>query len=349
MKLALSFLIAIVLIGCKQKETSVPIVEDTSEVQNTTYDLTIVFASCNDQDRPQPLWRPIIETQPDLFIWGGDNIYADTDDMKKMKADYDKVWANADYQELSNKTKIIGTWDDHDYGKNDLGVNWKMKKESQKLFLDFLKVPESDVRRKQEGVYSSETISTEKGSVKIILLDTRYFRSPLKKSTIEGKRYEPWQKEGGGTILGKTQWQWLENEMKDDSADFTLLVTSIQFLSDEHGYEKWANFPTEQLKMYEVLQQAKAKNIILLSGDLHQAEFSVNTEAGLGYPLIDFTTSGLTHTYPEMPWKPNKYRVGAGSKALNFGVLKFDFKNKSARIEIRSLDNELIEDLSPQY
>ena len=349
MKLLLSFLIAITLIACKQKDTKETAVELPSEEQLTAYDLTIVFASCNDQDRPQPLWRPIIENQPDLYIWGGDNIYADTEDMEKMKADYDKVWANQDYVELSNKTKIVGTWDDHDYGGNDVGAEWKVKDEAQQLFLDFLKVDENDPIRKQEGVYSSEMITTDAGALKVILLDTRYFRSPLKKSTKEGHRYEPWDEADDGSILGEAQWQWLENELKDDSANFTLLVTSIQFLSEEHGYEKWANFPKERAKMYSLLQRAKAQNVIMLSGDLHQAEFSVNENAGTEYPLIDFTTSGLTHTYPEMAWNSNKYRVGEGTKVLNFGVLKFDFNNKKALMEIRTEGNELVEDLMQQY
>jgi len=82
---------------------------------------------------------------------------------------------------------------------------------------------------------------------------------------------------------------------------------------------------------------------------LHQAEFSVNENAGTEYPLIDFTTSGLTHTYPEMAWNSNKYRVGEGTKVLNFGVLKFDFNNKKALMEIRTEGNELVEDLMQQY
>jgi len=44
-------------------------------------DFTMVFASCSHQDMEQPLWKPIIATHPDVFVWGGDNVYADTDDM----------------------------------------------------------------------------------------------------------------------------------------------------------------------------------------------------------------------------------------------------------------------------
>ena len=120
----------IAIISCKQQEP-----KDTF-----TSDYTIVFASCSDQDREQPLWKPILENKPDLFIWGGDNIYADTDDMVKMKADYDKVHANPDYAKLLNSTTVIGTWDDHDYGKNDAGVEWEKKSRSPATISGFFKV-----------------------------------------------------------------------------------------------------------------------------------------------------------------------------------------------------------------
>ncbi|MEI7975491.1 MAG: hypothetical protein WCH92_05855, partial [Betaproteobacteria bacterium] len=36
----------------------------------------IIFGSCIDQKKPQPIWQTILATKPDLFIFGGDNVYA---------------------------------------------------------------------------------------------------------------------------------------------------------------------------------------------------------------------------------------------------------------------------------
>ncbi|MCR9083112.1 MAG: alkaline phosphatase family protein, partial [Cyclobacteriaceae bacterium] len=44
----------------------------TSEEEEIT---RIAFGSCNRQNRPQPLWQPIVSDNPDLWIWMGDNIY----------------------------------------------------------------------------------------------------------------------------------------------------------------------------------------------------------------------------------------------------------------------------------
>jgi alkaline phosphatase D len=36
----------------------------------------IIFGSCIDQRRPQPIWQSILAAKPDLFIFGGDNVYS---------------------------------------------------------------------------------------------------------------------------------------------------------------------------------------------------------------------------------------------------------------------------------
>ncbi|MBT8263063.1 MAG: alkaline phosphatase family protein [Bacteroidia bacterium] len=350
MRLPVLFLAILALFSCgnpsEVKQANTP---ENIFTEDNASNFTLVFASCNHQDRPQPLWQPILDTNPDVFIWGGDNVYADTDDMEKMKADYDKVSANPLYAKLKEQTAITGTWDDHDYGKNDAGVEWEKKDEAKEILLDFLGVSNDDPRRSREGVYFSETFNANGGSIKMISLDTRYFRSPLKKSDDLGRRYDSWGMDHQGTMLGDAQWKWLEEELKDDSADFTLIVTSIQFLSKEHGWEKWFNFPSEVEKMRELLKGAKARNIVLLSGDRHMAEISVDDESGLGYPLIDFTSSGLTHTWPHFSTEGNEYRVSNIIKRLNFGVLFFNFENRTVTFEIRGRNNFIFERFTQQY
>ena len=36
----------------------------------------IAFGSCIDQNKPQPIWNAILSAKPDVFIFGGDNVYA---------------------------------------------------------------------------------------------------------------------------------------------------------------------------------------------------------------------------------------------------------------------------------
>lgn len=348
MKRLLLILLVLTAINCREDSASNN--QNTTNSSNaTTADLTMVFASCNDQDREQPLWEPIVATEPDVFVWGGDNIYADTDDMEKMEADYNKVWANPLYTKLAKNTHITGAWDDHDYGLNDAGAEWIKKEEAQQLFLDFLKVPSDDPRRNQEGTYYSEIITTEKGTIKLIVLDTRYFRSPLKKSEIPNRQYDMWPEDHQGTILGADQWSWLASELEEDTADFTVIVSSIQYLSSAHGWERWQTFPSEAIRLRNLLKEAKAKRIMILSGDRHMAEISVDPGAGLDYPLIDFTSSGMTHTWPLSATEGNPFRVSNVIKRLNFGVLLFDFDENKVTFQIRGRDGFLFEEFTQQY
>ena len=41
-------------------------------------EIKIAFGSCNKQDRKQVLWSSVIKEKPDVWVWLGDNIYADS-------------------------------------------------------------------------------------------------------------------------------------------------------------------------------------------------------------------------------------------------------------------------------
>ncbi|MCL5130421.1 alkaline phosphatase D family protein [Algibacter sp. L4_22] len=312
------------------------------------YDATIAFGSCNKQDLENKLWVEIVKNKPDLWIWGGDIVYADTDNMVKLKAEYDKLLADEGYKKLKETTLITGTWDDHDYGLNDGGVEFHAKKGSEQLFLDFLGVSGNDKRRDQEGVYSSQVINTPKGKIKVIVLDTRYFRSALTKARDSKKRYEP-SVYGEGTILGEQQWSWLGGELKSSEADFNIIVSSIQVLSAEHGFETWGNFPHEVDRLKLLIKDSKANGVVVLSGDRHISEFSKTKIKGVSFPLIDFTSSGLTHVYSGFTSEANKNRILKVVPELSFGVLKFNFERKTILMEMRGVNNILQQKLLQTY
>ena len=283
----------------------------------------IAFGSCNNAYAPNELWDDIFLAKPEAWIWGGDIVYADSDDFGTIEKHYARQLENQEYRRLTESTKILATWDDHDYGMNDGGVTFSAKAKSQEALLNFLKVGQSDSRRDQEGVYYSEQIQTEGHTVEVILLDTRYFRSDLTKGT-EGRRYDPNYDEAA-TMLGDTQWVWLSHRLTTSTADLILLVSSIQFLSSEHGYEKWQNFPHERERLISLLKQID-RPLMVLSGDRHISEWSVlKTE---DKEIIDFTSSGLTHSYENFSGEPNELRKGEVVSVPSYGLLDIDWKNK---------------------
>lgn len=303
---------------------------------------TIAFGSCSHQDDEEQMWNDVLKQKPNLWMWIGDNIYGDTHNMDSMKAMYDMQKARPDYQAIVKSMPVIGTWDDHDYGINDGGKYFSKKEESKQVMLEFLDVPADAEVRKHKGVYQSYEYGPAKKKIKIILLDTRYFRDTLARTKEKGKRYVT---NVDGDILGEEQWSWLEKELKSSHAQLNIIASSIQFLSKDHMFEKWENFPKARKRMLDLLEKVKPANTLFVSGDRHMAEISKLKLPGLKYPLYDFTSSGLTHTW-EQPWEEqNSLRVGELIIKKNYGLIKVAWAKKGplVTLEVRGNNGALYE------
>lgn len=317
-------------------------------VPSENVDFAIAFGSCNKQYEANHLWDDVRNQNPNIWVWGGDIIYSDTDNMTKMKKDYETQLQQKGYDELIKSVEVHGTWDDHDYGLNDGGYEYVKKDESQQQLLDFFGVSKENKRRQRKGVYYSKIFNTKKGSVRLIVLDTRYFRTELTTSKSSNRRYDP-NPHAEGTILGATQWKWLERTLDNSTADFNIVLSSIQFLSQQHGYETWGTMPNEVDRMYDLIIDSKAKGVILLSGDRHISEFSKKEIEGLSYPLIDFTSSGMTHSYSNFKNERNDNRVGKVVSKKSFGVLKFNFETQNVTMQMIGDGNEIQQELKQKY
>ena len=309
---------------------------------------TIAFGSCSHEDDTVQLWDDIVAQKPDLWIWMGDNIYGDTHDMSVLKKKYDMQKARPDYQRLLKTCPVVGTWDDHDYGINDGGRFFSKKVESKKIALDFLNVPPNAKVRKREGIYDSYVYGPKGKRVKVILLDTRSFRDTVIFSTVPGRRYDP---NPDGDVLGEQQWKWLEKELTDTDADLNIIVSSIQFLANDHYWEKWGNFPAARQRMIDLLIKTKPHNSFFISGDRHIGEVSRATITGLPYALYDFTSSGLTHTWEEARDEANPLRVGQLIIKKNYGVIRINWNEKLPKLEmeIRGYGNQVWQSIPVRF
>jgi alkaline phosphatase D len=236
---------------------------------------------------------------------------------------------------------MLATWDDHDYGNNDAGEEWVHKEDAQKQFLDFFGVPADSPRRKQKGVYWAETFGPEGQRVQVIMLDGRYCRSPIRKADkpLPGTTIRPYlpNTDPDATMLGEEQWKWLEDQLKKP-AEVRLIGSGIQVVSDDHPFEKWAAIPNERARLYKLIRDTGANGVIVLSGDRHLGDISVDPKA-VGYPLYDVTSSGfnqgsLNYRDPEA----NRYRVGGMPWGNNFGVVQIDWAAKEPAVSLQLRD-----------
>jgi len=307
----------------------------------------ITFGSCNKIQMPQTMWSGIAANNPDLWIWLGDIIYADTTDMQALAAHYKRLKTNPEYKKLRAKAQIVGVYDDHDYGVNDGCKNYPNKRGSKKCLLDFLDIPANSPVRRREGAYQSYTFGKGGQRIKVIIMDTRYFRDTLAPDPSKQKRYLP---NTTGDMLGEAQWQWLEKELKNSPANLNILCSSVQVLADEHGFEKWGNFPNARKRLLALIASAKPKNLLILSGDRHMAEISKMELQGMSYPIYDFTSSGLTHIRSGHT-ETNHLRVGELIIKKNFGLLKIRWEGERpvVTMQIRGNNNELFQETVVKY
>jgi alkaline phosphatase D len=310
----------------------------------------IAFGSCLKQDNPQPIWDAVLDAVPDLFIFLGDNVYADTSDIDRLKDCYERLSRREGFRRLLDACTVLATWDDHDYYKNGSAGNYRGKRESQQVFMDFWGDPADSARRTRDGVYDAYVFGPEGRRVQVILLDARFFKDKRR-----------------GTILGDEQWAWFEEQLKVP-ADVRIVANGTQVIARDHGGEKWADIPGEIEHLIEVIGRAKADGVILLSGDRHHAEISRLTPSGaqrsgatpietgtpwdphgapsaaatgerepLRYPLYDVTASSLNRS----KWfvmERNPSRVGRAYPGSNFGFIEIDWSQKDPVISMQVRD-----------
>lgn len=309
---------------------------------------TIAVASCSNEDwnRDQKAFETITALKPDLMIFMGDNVYGsstpDDPQLSDLRAAYWQQSQRREFRALAESVPYLAVWDDHDYGKNDAGGDFAHKALAQQMFDAFWGISPGSPQAHPEGVYGAYQIGPQGQKVQIILLDTRYHRSPLlptDQRNAPGKERYMEDLDPNKTMLGAAQWAWLEQELRKP-ADLRLIVSPIQVLASGHGWERFGNFPAERAKMFEVIRRTNTRGVIFLSGDRHYGSIAKEPASPqtAAYALYDLTASAIN-----MPWSvgpngvqevvPNRITSGAGQE--NFGLVRIDWAGRTVTLEGR--------------
>ncbi len=292
----------------------------------------IAFGSCNFQFHRQDYWETVLVNEPELWIWLGDIIYADTRDTAVLRRKYEQQMNKPVYRDFVSRVPVIGTWDDHDMGVNDADRYYEHKALAKTFFWNLMGVGQESPLRRRDGVYSSWLMGPTEKQVKIIITDLRYLK----------------QKPGAdSSMLGEEQWVWLEKELLESEARLNIIGSSIQFLSRKKLAENWAEFPSDQKRMWKLLEKQGKYNTIFISGDIHSAEL-----LGAPYPndkgrfLYEFTSSGLTHSNWFFPFEENRYSLETDYYGRNFGIIRLDFEPRlEVSLEVRNPKNKSVRKL----
>ncbi|WND01484.1 alkaline phosphatase D family protein [Temperatibacter marinus] len=318
----------------------------------------IAFGSCNDEESPMPIWQSIYEAKPDLFLFTGDNVYVDINNDKWITdpkpSDFDfaygKLAENKLFSKVAAQVPMMATFDDHDFGKDDAGSEYPLKKLAKDKMLDFFNVSQTHKVREREGVYYSKTFGEDGKKVQVIMLDTRYFRSPLTHAKNPGpgkERYVPSQ-DPDQTMLGDQQWAWFERQL-EKPADVRIIVSTIQVIANSHGWESWRTMPLERKKLYETLNTIKTGRTFLITGDRHVAGLYQKT-SGMKKPLIEVTASSLNKSYNSFTsiqeeWD-KEHQIGTLYGPVNFGLLSIDWDAMTVSVDIKDVQGKTVRSMT---
>jgi alkaline phosphatase D len=314
----------------------------------------VAFASCADQNKPQPIWDTIGSHKPDLFIFMGDNVYSSTKETKPPSEQYEKLSNIPEYRRFRETFPIMATWDDHDYGLGDGGADNPEKEIYKKEFLKHFPYVKDSISWNQGGIYHVKYIGGDyidrvgrrkikrtQPLLQIIMLDTRYYRAPLKPSATPEDmlhRYDPWDaNDKTKTVLGQEQWLWFEEQLKRP-ADLRFIISAIQLIPNQPTFEKWGNFPYERQRFFDLLKIHKIKNAVILSGDRHKGTIAKYDMKELG-PLYEITSSAINKTRTEDETDPTY--VGKTVLVDNFGLAQINWKKRRVKFEVRDVANNV--------
>eukprot|EP00339_Tiarina_fusa_P022743 CAMPEP_0117058234 /NCGR_PEP_ID=MMETSP0472-20121206/40454_1 /TAXON_ID=693140 ORGANISM="Tiarina fusus, Strain LIS" /NCGR_SAMPLE_ID=MMETSP0472 /ASSEMBLY_ACC=CAM_ASM_000603 /LENGTH=352 /DNA_ID=CAMNT_0004775479 /DNA_START=478 /DNA_END=1533 /DNA_ORIENTATION=- len=220
--------------------------------------------------------------------------------------------------------------DDHDYGCDNGDRTYEHKYESGLAYVDFLGLPSDSAMRQRaeqgQGVYgvmlfdfertdapvvpeqqagldpdlpqpiSPPTLSNR--TVAVFVLDIRTHKTPWKQGT------QAYQRDWEGDYLGETQWLWFEEAIRKSPAQVNVVVQGLQVLGSRfpngHLAEDWVKYPNAQARLRDALLEARGVPL-LVSGDVHMAQLMRqdcrHRLSGLTLPLVEMTTSGMTHSW----------------------------------------------------
>jgi len=216
-------------------------------------DRKVVFcfsADTRESYKPFSVMHALRAQRPDFFLHLGDTIYADRNgtatNLPEFWAKYRTNRDDAATQALHSETSVYVTWDDHEVADNYLPGH-PLAEVGHKAFLDYW-----PIRRdlwEPNKIYRSFRWGK---ALELFILDVRQYRDRAR-----------------GTMLGKTQKEWLLSAIAKSSAVFKFIATAVTM--DGGGSDRWDGYPKERAEILRFINARKIPGVVFLSADLHYA------------------------------------------------------------------------------
>lgn len=281
----------------------------TAAAEGAAGKLRFAFGSCTKTD-DQPIFDVVSRYAPDLFLFVGDNHYANTESIGGHRQHYRHAHSRPERAELMTRTPILATWDDHDFTGNNTEGDAPGKDVALRAFTEHWgngAYGEASV----PGVYSAHTV----GDVLFVLLDDRYWRGV------------------DGSFLGADQSAWLVDTLTASDATFKFVVSGSQMTSEGTG-DSWGSYPDSQAWLME--QAAAIEGVVFLSGDIHRSELREVAAAPGGYDVPELTSSPMANDTSTC--KTSSELVTCYDDGPSFVMVEVDTARADPTLEVSVLD-----------
>ena len=256
----------------------------------------LAMGSCASSTKFFDVWTQIAAQQVDAMVLLGDTPYIDNRELSVNRARHREFLAIPTLSALGASTPVWGTWDDHDFGGNDTDGKISNKQVIRQVFAEYR--AQKQFGDGQHGVYTK----FRRGPIEVFMIDPRYFSQTEPSPVAPDKP----------TCLGKTQWEWLCNGLKQSTAPFKLLATGMIWDDKKNGEkDDWHTYAHEREAIFDFIGENKIGGVALIGGDIHVSRhLKYPMQERMGYdlhqfiisPLHDRVIPSLNVPHPHLQW-----------------------------------------------
>jgi alkaline phosphatase D len=250
----------------------------TAPTHDSRTKVCLAFGSCA-KSEPLTLWTQMADRGAEGLILLGDTPYIDSTVLQEARKKHREFLSIPELSRFMRQRPVWGTWDDHDFGRNNSDGNLPGKKNTRQAFVEYR--ANQTYGEKDQGVYTKFRY----GPVEVFLLDTRWFAG-TEPSPVDAKK---------PTLLGRRQWDWLLNSLEKSTAPFKLITSGMIWDDKKKGKsDDWMSYSHERTALFDFLGNNKISGAVLIGGDIHCSRLlRYKTEQQVGYPIHQFIVSPI--------------------------------------------------------
>jgi len=250
----------------------------TAPEDNSRTRVCLAFGSCA-ESKPLALWTQMADRGAEGLVLLGDTPYIDSTVLQVARKKHREFLSIPELSRFMRQRPVWGTWDDHDFGRNNSDGNLPGKKFTRQAFVEYR--ANQTYGEKGRGVYTKFRY----GPVEVFLLDTRWFAG-TEPSPVDAKK---------PTLLGHSQWDWLLKSLGKSTAPFKLITSGMIWDNKKKGKsDDWMAYSHERTALFDFLGKNKISGAVLIGGDIHCSRLlRYKTEQQVGYPIHQFIVSPI--------------------------------------------------------